>query len=258
MLEAYADGVNAWLAANPLPSEYAALELTKANVPPWTMLDSLALSKLLSFGLSFETNDITNTQRLGAYQAAGAALGFDGRKLFFEDVNRIEPFAHAPSIFPGETSQSAEKHGGPALSPSSLAPEIGAAAREALENLEGANLPTALADQGSNIWVVSGKKSANGRPMVASDPHLSARVTGDLLRGRRRRERSAERAADALRRHLSGLPRRGAWDERPCLVGLDRQPDRCHRHLPGAAHDRGRRSGRDDLQGQPRADADHP
>ena len=32
-LEAYADGVNAWLAANSLPSEYAALELTKANVP---------------------------------------------------------------------------------------------------------------------------------------------------------------------------------------------------------------------------------
>jgi len=171
-LEAYADGVNAWLSANPLPSEYAALELTKANVPPWTMLDSLAVMKLLAFGLSFETNDITNTQRLGAYQAAGAALGFDGRKLFFEDVNRIEPFAHAPSIFPGETSQPAN-HGGPAWSSSSLAPDIGKAAREALENLEAANLPTAPADQGSNIWVVSGKKSASGRPMVASDPHLA-------------------------------------------------------------------------------------
>ena len=44
-LEAYADGVNAWLSANPLPSEYAALELTKANVQPWTMLDSLAVAK---------------------------------------------------------------------------------------------------------------------------------------------------------------------------------------------------------------------
>ena len=110
-LEAYADGVNAWLAANPLPSEYAALELTKANVPSWTALDSLAISKLLSVGLSFETNDITNTQRLIAYQTAGAAAGFDGRKLFFEDVMRSEPFAHAPSILPGETSQSAKKHG---------------------------------------------------------------------------------------------------------------------------------------------------
>jgi penicillin amidase len=172
-LEAYADGVNAWLTANPLPSEYAALELTKANVQPWTMLDSLAVMKLLAFGLSFDTNDITNTQRLVAYQTAGAALGFDGRRLFFEDVNRSEPFAHAPSILPGETSQPAKKHGGPAWWSSSLAPDIGKAAREALENLDAADLPTAPADQGSNLWVVSGKKSASGRPMVASDPHLA-------------------------------------------------------------------------------------
>ena len=172
-LEAYADGVNAWLAANPLPSEYAALELTKANVPSWTALDSLAVSKLISLGLSFETNDITNTQRLIAYQTAGAAAGFDGRKLFFEDVMRSEPFAHAPSILPGETSGSVKKHGKSAWSSSSLAPDVGKAAREALENVDAANLPTAPADQGSNIWVVSGKKSASGRPMVASDPHLA-------------------------------------------------------------------------------------
>ena len=62
---------------------------------------------------------------------------------------------------------------GRAWSSSSLAPDIGKAAREALENLDAANLPTAPADQGSNVWVVSGKKSASGRPMVASDPHLS-------------------------------------------------------------------------------------
>jgi penicillin G amidase len=171
VLDAYADGVNAWLATNPLPSEYAALELTKANVPSWTALDSMAILKLLAFGLSFDLDDIDRTQRLIAYQTAGAALGFDGRKLFFEDVMRSEPFAHAPSIFPGETSQPAEKHGKVAWSSSSLRPEVGKAAREALENVEG--LPTASADKGSNVWVVSGQRSASGRPMVASDPHLS-------------------------------------------------------------------------------------
>ncbi len=66
-----------------------------------------------------------------------------------------------------------KKHGKSAWSSSSLAPDIGKAAREALENVDAANLPTAPADQGSNIWVVSGKKSASGRPMVASDPHLA-------------------------------------------------------------------------------------
>ncbi len=58
ILEAYAAGVNAWLAANPLPSEYAALELTKAQVPPWTALDAVEVTKLLAFGLSFDLNDL--------------------------------------------------------------------------------------------------------------------------------------------------------------------------------------------------------
>jgi penicillin amidase len=168
VLEAYADGVNAWLDANPLPSEYAALELTKANVPSWTALDSMAILKLLAFGLSFDLDDIDNTLRLIAYQSAGAQLGFDGQKLFFEDVMRSEPFAHAPSILPGETSGPVKTHGGPAWSSSSLRPDVGKAAREALENL-----PKLPADQGSNVWVVSGERSASGRAMVASDPHLS-------------------------------------------------------------------------------------
>ena len=172
-LESYAEGVNAWLAANPLPSEYAALELTKANVPAWTELDSLSIMKLLAFGLSFDTNDITNTQRLIAYQTAGAALGFDGRKLFFDDVMRSEPFAHAPSILPGEMSQPLLKHGGQMWSSSPFTPNVAKAAGQAMENFEAANLPERPADQGSNIWVVSGERSASGRAMVASDPHLS-------------------------------------------------------------------------------------
>ena len=37
-LQAYADGVNAWLATSPLPPEYAELELTKAR--PWVPVDT--------------------------------------------------------------------------------------------------------------------------------------------------------------------------------------------------------------------------
>ena len=36
VLQAYADGVNAWLASNPLPPEYAQLELTQAR--PWDIV----------------------------------------------------------------------------------------------------------------------------------------------------------------------------------------------------------------------------
>ena len=42
LLAAYAAGVNAWVAANPLPPEYAALEIT--TFQPWTPVDSIAVA----------------------------------------------------------------------------------------------------------------------------------------------------------------------------------------------------------------------
>lgn len=172
-LQAYADGVNAWLAANPLPSEYQALELTKESVPPWTPLDTVVVGKLLAFGLSFDLGDIERTQHLVAYQEVGAGLGFDGEKLFSEDVNRSAPFAQAPSIFPGDSSGPLRTHGRPDWSSAFLSPSIGALAEQALKKADAANLPTEPNDRGSNIWVVSGKKTTTGRPIVANDPHLS-------------------------------------------------------------------------------------
>ena len=167
-LEAYSAGVNAYVTSHPLPAEYTALELT--SFPPWTPLDSVAVGKLLSFGLAFETNDIGNTQRLTAYRTAlGAAAG---SALFAEDVMRIEPFAHAPSILPGESSGPAVEHGKPSSSSSYLAPSTLAHAAEAKRKLDAAGIGTNL-DTGSNVWLVSGAKSATGRPMVASDPHLA-------------------------------------------------------------------------------------
>jgi penicillin amidase len=170
-LDAYADGVNTWIDSHPLPSEYAALELT--TVPPWTALDSMAVSKLLAFGLSFDLDDLARTQKLIAYQTAGAAQGFDGAKLFSEDVMRSEPFAHAPSIEPGETSGPLATHGQPPWSSSFLDPAASDAADQAIDAATEAGIPVEPSDQGSNVWVVSGSKSESGRPMVASDPHLA-------------------------------------------------------------------------------------
>src|SRR5215471_19439323 len=51
-LQAYADGVNAWIATHPLPPDYAAVELT--HVEPWTALDCVTIAKLLAFALSFD------------------------------------------------------------------------------------------------------------------------------------------------------------------------------------------------------------
>jgi penicillin amidase len=174
ILEAYAAGVNAWIAANPLPSEYTALELTKAQFPAWTALDSVAVSKLLAFGLSFDLDDIANTQKLLTYQGTGAALGFDGAKLFSDDVMRSAPFEQEASILDGETSRPVRGRGGrPDWSHKHLPGDIQSAAKEAMDNAAQADILKDPGDVGSNVWVVSGKKTTTGRPMIANDPHLS-------------------------------------------------------------------------------------
>ena len=88
-LQAYANGVNSYVTNNPLPPEYTVLELTKTD--PWTPLDSVLVAKGLAFSLSFERRDVTSTVTLGTYQGYGAAIGFDGTALFFEDTHRSAP-----------------------------------------------------------------------------------------------------------------------------------------------------------------------
>ena len=52
ILQAYADGVNAYLASTPLPPEYARLELTQAR--PWDIVDALAIAKAIAASLSLD------------------------------------------------------------------------------------------------------------------------------------------------------------------------------------------------------------
>ena len=94
-LEAYAEGVNAYIVAQAPPPEYAALELTQ--VAPWTPVDSLAVAKLLSFSLSFDL-DINATIAFETYRAAGTVAGFDGAALYFEDTHRSAPFDPAATV----------------------------------------------------------------------------------------------------------------------------------------------------------------
>src|SRR5436190_10861768 len=94
-LQAYAEGVGAWVAANPLPVEYGALELTQFI--PWTSVDSVTVAKLIAFDRSFDL-DIEPTIRLLTYQQAGQALGFDGAALYFEDLFRSAPFDPAVTV----------------------------------------------------------------------------------------------------------------------------------------------------------------
>lgn len=170
-LESYAAGVNAYLASHPLPPEYGALELTSAE--PWTPLDSLVIAKGLAFGLSFDLRDVELTIQSAAYSAAGAALGFDGRSLLFEDVSRHAPFDDAISI-PGALPQATTA----AVAPRVPADRTAALARKFRDKaLDVPRLARAFeghhGDTGSNWWILSGEVTESGHPMLANDPHLS-------------------------------------------------------------------------------------
>ncbi len=188
-LEAYTAGINAFVAANPLPPEYGALELTAFE--PWTAVDSVVISKLFAFSLSFDL-DIGLTEIFLTYVGAGSILGFDGAALFSEDLFRSAPFDPASTV-PDATSaapSSATASSAAAVAPASAARSAGvraaASADPALLDLirdyrERASRVPLLARalepadeaQGSNEWAVSGAHTVDGRPLLANDPHLA-------------------------------------------------------------------------------------
>src|SRR5262249_3545167 len=180
-LAAYAEGVNAFIAGHPLPPEYGALELT--SVEPWTPIDSITVAKALAFSLSFDL-DIEPTVTLGTYQGTGAVAGFDGTKLYFEDLFRSAPFAPivtAPgSNIPFAASAVATAAGAPRRQADGggITAAGAALARKYLESIRGIDLLRDAARPGrraigSNEWVVDGEHSATGSPLLANDPHLS-------------------------------------------------------------------------------------
>lgn len=185
-IEAYAAGVNAYLAsaANPLPPEYTALLLTKAGVPAWTAVDTLVIGKGLAFGLSFDLDDLGNTEAVLTFSGLGGILGFDGFALFFEDLYRsasFDPTVSIPGFLDGKAGpRNGEKVAVPRPDPKAMSYLDGAALElihktraeyakipALARHLSGRNSP-----QGSNWWVASGAVTESGYPMLANDPHL--------------------------------------------------------------------------------------
>jgi penicillin G amidase len=181
-LKAYADGVNFYVRSNALPAEYAALELTRFE--PWSPVDSLVIGKILAFQLSFDL-DIDYTLRLGAYQQAGAAGGFNGQALFFEDTHRVQPFDNRVSIrnfVPTAEATDAQAKSFANEVPT-VTPEMMALAEDVRSKIiDNPWIAPTLRPRenrgGSNWWVVAGAETVSGKPILANDPHLSLDLPG--------------------------------------------------------------------------------
>ncbi|MGP4062371.1 penicillin acylase family protein [Halobacillus sp. H74] len=131
-LEAFADGVNAFIEENPLPPEFAMMGI---DPEPWEPIDSLTIGKYMAFDLG----------------------GHWERQAFNYHLLQEFPEEEAYELFPTY----------PENAPSVLSD---AAPVDIEKSLSNAVLPHEF--NGSNNWVVSGDRTESGAPMLADDPHL--------------------------------------------------------------------------------------
>jgi penicillin amidase len=148
-LEAYSDGVNAYIASlsdRQLPLEY---KLLNYRPEPWTPIKSALFLKNMSFVLASGTDDLKMTNILRKY----------GREVA-EDLFPNYPFQESPII--------------PVGSPVDFKPVPIPAGPADFTGL-GSSMSTPEKDPniGSNNWAVAGNKTVSGLPILANDPHLT-------------------------------------------------------------------------------------
>lgn len=172
MLERYAEGVNAEIAAatGHLPAEF---RLLGYQPRPWTARDSLLVGFAMAEDLSTEYPEKLNRE------AVAASLPAE----LMADLYPVGSFRdHPPAEGRPDMSAPREMIEIPLdESQSKLAsPEHGQDLQRARAVLAASvsGLRCEGCAAGSNNWVVSGARSASGKPMVANDMHLSLTVPG--------------------------------------------------------------------------------
>jgi penicillin amidase len=157
LLDAYAKGVNAYLAqrTGPLPPEFL---LTRSSPPePWQVADSIAWALMMSLDLSRSYRDELARLRLAA-------------RFSRAEIDEFRP------PYPGDEPPAVADY--PAIyralgvfrtSPSTSATEPTRPPRDSLETFAGLSDAPGI---GSNNWVISGARTTSGKPLLANDPHL--------------------------------------------------------------------------------------
>ncbi|MEU6301995.1 penicillin acylase family protein [Streptomyces chartreusis] len=184
-LQAYAAGVNAYLDGKDnkdISLEYAALGFTNDYKPgKWTPVDSVAWLKAMAWDLRGNMQDEIDralmTSRLGPKEIA--------------DLYPQYPYSRNKTIVQAgqydEVTKTYGSTGSAAGTGSSAGGTAGTGTSSGTAGLQGQlaglqevldDLPTAVGVNGngigSNSWVVGGKYTITGKPLLANDPHLSA------------------------------------------------------------------------------------
>jgi penicillin G amidase len=168
-LEAYADGVNAWLdgrSGGALGLQYTLLGLSGGdNSPePWTPVDSLAWLKAMAWDLRSNMEEEIERSLLAA------ELPVDRIEQLYPDY----PYSqNAPIVGDAYLSAGAPSGDGADRAAPAVAQDAVDALRSVSRTIdEVPNLLGEGAGVGSNSWVVDGSLTASGAPMLVNDPHL--------------------------------------------------------------------------------------
>ena len=145
ILQAYANGVNAWIDAR---GRFAAPEFLLLGKPePWTPVDSLLWGETMAGWLSYN------------YRTELARLHLTG-KLPTDKIRQLWPSVTVP----GPEAEALPQAG--ALRYAALAGEM-------LRRLPHFPGRFTQPDEASDEWAVDGQHSATGAPLLAGDPHLA-------------------------------------------------------------------------------------
>ena len=185
---AYAKGVNAYinsLTDQTMPPEFRILQYKPR---PWTPADSLAVGALMAEYLS-------STWQLDLMRASLASLSKEKRKALLPETSPLDvlvvgsdrrqarvnrPTSKSPRIrIAGGRSLSSRPAVREGVSPAVLAElhKLNEAQQRSFELL-GLTSPGLETIHASNNWVVSGKRTVTGKPLLANDPHIPASAPG--------------------------------------------------------------------------------
>ena len=204
-LQAYADGVNAYLRGKQAGPSQVAVEYTilgqrvsNYRIEDWGPIDSLAWLQAMAWDLKGNYSDELTRARLGS-------------TMSLAQINQIFPaFSADRAPIVGSAVPGAYRLG-PAMP---TVAEVGHRpdAQNAYASVERAlaAIPSLLGEGdgiGSNSWVVAGSRSTTGKPILANDPHLGIGIPGIWYQsGLHCRTVSAECPFDVTGFSFAGMP----------------------------------------------------
>jgi penicillin amidase len=184
-LQAYADGVNAYItkAGSPekMGAEYSVLgqRFPDYRVEPWTPADSLAWLKAMAWDMhgNYE-NELTRARLSASVTPSRMAQIFPPYPMQ----------THHPILSPADLGSGEKRSEQSSASSFPKALKVPAVVADKPARNLYAEVAKALAELpvmvgrgdgiGSNSWVVGPKRSSTGKPLLANDPHLGVSIPG--------------------------------------------------------------------------------